>query len=46
MKHLRAAFLAPTATVMTALFFAPLVIVLAYSLLTRGAYGGVLRPGQ
>jgi spermidine/putrescine transport system permease protein len=44
MKSLRTLFLAPTATVMILLFFVPLAIVLAYSLLTRGPYGGVLRP--
>ncbi|MBV8553659.1 MAG: ABC transporter permease [Acidobacteriaceae bacterium] len=44
MKHLRAAFLAPGVAVMAILFFAPLLIVLAYSLLTRGAYGGVVPP--
>ncbi|HEY3937020.1 MAG TPA: ABC transporter permease [Bryobacteraceae bacterium] len=44
MKSLRALFLAPTAAVMILLFFVPLAIVLAYSLLTRGPYGGVLRP--
>ncbi len=44
MRRLRLLFLAPSAAVMALLFFAPLLIVLAYSLLTRGAYGGVMRP--
>lgn len=44
MGRLRLWFLAPSATVMIVLFFAPLAIVLAYSLLTRGAYGGVMQP--
>jgi len=44
MKRLRAIFLAPSALVMALLFFAPLLIVLAYSLLTRGPYGGVMLP--
>lgn len=44
MKRLRDLFLAPTAVVMVALFFLPLLIVLAYSLLTRGAYGGAMLP--
>ncbi len=43
-SRLRRVFLAPSATVMTVLFFAPLVIVVAYSLLTRGPYGGVMPP--
>jgi spermidine/putrescine transport system permease protein len=34
----------PTALVMLALFLLPLVLVLLYSLLTRGAYGGVSQP--
>ena len=41
---LRAWFLAPGAAVMVGLFFLPLLIVLAYSFLSRGAYGGVLLP--
>ncbi len=41
---IRAIFLAPAAAVMLSLFFLPLLIVMAYSLLTRGAYGGVLLP--
>jgi spermidine/putrescine transport system permease protein len=44
MKRLRAWFLAPTWTVMLLLFLAPLVIVCAYSFLTRGVYGGISRP--
>ncbi len=42
--RLRAVFVAPSAAVMAVLFFAPLLIVLAYSLLSRGPYGGVMRP--
>jgi len=41
---LRTVFLIPGAFVMLTLFFLPLLIVLAYSLLSRGAYGGVLLP--
>jgi len=41
---LRTAFLAPGAVVMLGLFFLPLLIVLAYSFLSRGAYGGVTLP--
>jgi spermidine/putrescine transport system permease protein len=44
MNRLRLLFLAPSAAVMTILFFVPLVIVLAYSLLTRGPYGGAMLP--
>ena len=44
MNRLRLLFLAPSGTVMALLFFVPLLIVLAYSLLTRGVYGGVLLP--
>jgi spermidine/putrescine transport system permease protein len=44
MKRLRAWFLAPSWTVMLTLFLAPLVIVCAYSFLTRGVYGGISRP--
>lgn len=43
-RRLRSLFLAPSAAVTIALFFAPLLIVLAYSLLTRGPYGGVMEP--
>jgi spermidine/putrescine transport system permease protein len=41
---LRTLFLAPAATVMLGLFFLPLLIVFAYSFLSRGAYGGVTLP--
>ena len=41
---LRTWFLTPGAVVMAGLFFLPLLIVLAYSFLSRGAYGGVLLP--
>ena len=41
MNRLRAWFLAPSWTVMLALFLAPLAIILAYSFLTRGTYGGI-----
>ena len=41
---LRSIFLAPSAVVMLSLFLLPLLIVAAYSFLTRGPYGGVLRP--
>ncbi|HTR34354.1 MAG TPA: ABC transporter permease [Bryobacteraceae bacterium] len=44
MNRLRAWFLAPTWTVMAALFLAPLAIILSYSFLTRGAYGGLSSP--
>jgi len=44
MNRLRAWFLAPTWTVMAVLFLGPLAIILAYSLLTRGAYGGLSSP--
>jgi len=44
MKRLRAWFLAPSWTVMLLLFLAPLMIVCAYSFLTRGVYGGISRP--
>jgi len=41
---LRSWFLLPTWLAMVLLFAAPLAIVLAYSLLTRGVYGGVEHP--
>ena len=41
MTRLRAWFLAPTWAVMLTLFAAPLAIILCYSFLTRGAYGGI-----
>src|SRR5438067_10963141 len=44
MTRLRALFLAPTWAVMAVLFLAPLSIVIAYSALTRGAYGGLSLP--
>ena len=44
MKRLRAWFLAPTWAVTATLFLAPLAIILAYSFLTRGAYGGISSP--
>lgn len=44
MKRLRAFFLLPAWVVTAALLLAPLAIVLAYSLLTRGTYGGVTLP--
>lgn len=44
MNRLRAAFVGPSAATMILLFFIPLLIVFAYSLLTRGPYGGVMRP--
>lgn len=44
MKRLRAWFLAPTWTVMLSLFAAPLAIILAYSFLTRGTWGGISQP--
>ncbi len=44
MTRLRALFLAPAAIVLGVLFVMPLAIVAAYSLLTRGAYGGLGVP--
>jgi spermidine/putrescine transport system permease protein len=44
MTRLRQIFLAPAGLVMVAIFFLPLLIVVAYSFLTRGAYGGVQLP--
>jgi spermidine/putrescine transport system permease protein len=44
MNRLRAWFLAPSWAVMLSLFFFPMLIVLAYSLLTRGTYGGISLP--
>ena len=44
MQRLRRLFLLPSAAVMIMLFFVPLLIVLFYSFLTRGAYGGVALP--
>ncbi len=44
MNRLRSWFLAPSWAVMIILFLAPLGIVFAYSLLTRGSYGGITSP--
>jgi spermidine/putrescine transport system permease protein len=44
MTRLRTVFLAPAALTLAGLFLAPLGIVAAYSLLTRGAYGGLGLP--
>lgn len=44
MNRLRAWFLAPSWAVMLALFLAPLAIILGYSWMTRGAYGGISLP--
>lgn len=44
MNTLRRWFLAPASVITILLFLVPTVIVCAYSLLTRGAYGGAGRP--
>ena len=44
MKRLRAWFLAPSAALVIITVIAPLAIVCVYSLLNRGAYGGVEQP--
>lgn len=44
MNRLRAIFLAPSAAFTVILFLIPLSIIVAYSFLTRGVYGGVVRP--
>jgi len=44
MTRLRALFLTPAAVLMLATLVAPSAIILIYSLLTRGAYGGVEQP--
>ncbi len=44
MTRLRRAFVAPTALLLAITLVGPLAIVCLYSLLTRGAYGGVERP--
>ena len=44
MKALRPRFIAPAAALSVATLIAPMLIVCVYSLLTRGAYGGVERP--
>lgn len=41
MSSLRRWFLAPTTATLAVLFFAPMAIIVAYSFLTRGVYGGV-----
>lgn len=43
-RKLRALFLTPSAALLGALFGIPMVILLAYTFLTRGAYGGVTLP--
>lgn len=44
MRRLRTIFLAPSALVMLLLVGVPMAVVLSYSFLTRGAYGGVEWP--
>ncbi|HLJ15411.1 MAG TPA: ABC transporter permease [Bryobacteraceae bacterium] len=44
MRRLRLLFLAPAGIISLALLIAPLAIIGGYSVLTRGAYGGVERP--
>lgn len=44
MNRLRSVFLTPAAVVIATLFLAPLTIIAAYSLLTRGAYFGLTPP--
>lgn len=44
MNRLRAVFLAPSAAFTVVLFLVPLSIIVAYSFLTRGVYGGVTGP--
>lgn len=44
MRRLGALFLAPAAVVLGGLFLAPMAIIASYSLLTRGAYGGLGLP--
>jgi len=44
MKRLRLLFLAPSVLIIASLFAAPMAIVLLYSLLSRGVYGGVDLP--
>jgi spermidine/putrescine transport system permease protein len=44
MRRLRRLFLAPAAALLAVTLAGPLVIVCLYSLMTRGAYGGVERP--
>jgi len=45
MTTLRRLFLAPTMGTLVLLFFAPMTIIVAYSFLTRGVYGGVTGEG-
>jgi len=45
MMTLRRLFLAPTVGTVALLFFAPMTIIVAYSFLTRGVYGGVTGEG-
>ena len=44
MNRLRAIFLAPAAGFTVLLFLIPLSIIVGYSFLTRGVYGGVTGP--
>jgi spermidine/putrescine transport system permease protein len=44
MNRLRTLFLAPSLAVLGVLFLAPMGIVVSYSILSRGAYGGVMPP--
>lgn len=44
MRTLRTLFLAPSWALMSVLFLVPLAILAAYSLLSRGVYGGVTGP--
>ena len=44
MNRLRLAFLSPAAVVTVTLFLMPMGVICAYSLLSRGAYGGVILP--
>ncbi len=44
MNRLRALFLAPSAAFTVILFLIPLTIIISYSFMTRGVYGGVAGP--
>lgn len=44
MNRLRALFLAPSITVVVLFYLVPMTIILGYSFLTTGAYGGVTQP--
>jgi spermidine/putrescine transport system permease protein len=44
LKNLRSLFLAPAAALMLATFAIPLAIIVIYSFLSRGVYGGVEQP--